>query len=519
MPSSARHISFPKVFFRSFGYTMLLLTAYPGIAASSGARQAMLWNRLDTVALLVDLMAIPFVLAIVLWSLNKLFRGKLFRLGKPLLPFLYAIALMQLLPQHILHAAHVDHYGVWVPYLCIAALGALLSVLACRKHWTSLLDSMATILPMFTIMFPLYACQFLLFPSFSGSNTFNTIAIPTSVSSHPNVLIFSFDSISLDDCICQDGSWRKDLPASYAFQGKSIRFDAAVSGGTHTMASVPRFLFQSISDIQLPNESAPAIDGGKENGTLVLDSPLTCTNGLFYLAKSAGYHTAAVTSYVPLGQLAAAQLDEALDLPFTRYLPPTSFLMRCLDHLVAFVDLFRPRLDAFARLTGGHFPWPPHQLANHYFVGLVRSQLDAVHAHVDRLPPSGEFFYAHLVGVHRPYLFLEDGSVDEKHATPNTQLCFTDSVFGALMDDLSNHDRFDSAWIIFTSDHGRQTATATEEELRHVPFIVKPPRGIRPLVCDTTVSLWNIAPFFQAIFHGLSPEQCLALLASEQFGE
>lgn len=516
MSKSTTTPSFAKVFFRTFGYAMLLLSAYPGIAASPGARRAMSWNRLDTAALLVDLVAIPLVLALVLWGLDKLFRGRLFRLGKPLLPFLCAIALMQLVPQHLLHVLHLDKFGVFFPYLCMASVGGLLSALAWRKHWNGLLDGLAAFLPVLSVLFPVYAVQFFSFPPYTASRTFNAVSLRPPDSPNPNVLVFSFDSIGQDDCVTPDGTWRSDLPATRAFQEEAVRFDAAASGGTHTMGSVPKFLFQTSSGAEIPGDPAPAADG--EDIAAPGTDSLASAGGLLHLAQSSGYRTAAVTSYVPLGQMAGPLLDEALDLPFSRYLPPSSFAMRCLDHLAAFADFFRPRIDAFARQTRGRFPWPPHRLANRYFIGLVQTQLDAIHAHAGRLPPSGEFFYAHLVGVHRPRLFLEDGTVDEARATADTQLRFTDSVFGTLMDDLRARDRFDSAWIIFTADHGVQSAGASEEELCHVPFVVKPPHGTRPVVCGAPVRQWDMAPFFRAVFEGLPPDRCLELLAPGQFG-
>lgn len=512
MTHSTSPLPFAKVFFRTFGYTMLLFVAYPGIVAFPAARQAMLWDRLDTAAMLLDLVAVPFFLALVLWLADRVLKGGLFRMGKPLLPFLYAVALMQLVPQHLLRALHLDKFGIWFPYLCMAAAGAFLSVLACGKRWNALLGRLAAFLPVFAIMFPLYAVQFLCFPPFSVHRTLDAKPPAPAPVRHPNVLVFSFDSIEFGDCVAPDGSWRKDLPAMRSFQDGAVRFDAALSGGPHTLASVPKFLFQSPAGVWPPDGSAPAVDGWDDS--MLGADPLALTNGLFHLAKSSGYRTAAVTSYLPLGQLAAPLLDEALDIPYSRYLPPTSFFSRCLDHLVGLVDYVRPRLDAFAR-SGGRFPWPPHLLAIRHHAGVVRSQLDAIHGHIARLPPTGEFFYAHLVGMHRPLLFLENGTVSETAATPESQFRFTDSAFGALMDDLRARGRFDSAWIVFTSDHGYPLPGAEPDELRHVPFVVKPPHWSSPVVCHAPVRQWDMAPFFRAIFEGLSPDRCLELLAPD----
>ena len=500
--------SFPKLFFGTLGACMLVFSVFPATLLQAPVRLDNFWNRADTAALMLDYLVLALAVAAALWGLGRLTHGRAFRLGRRFLPFLYAIGLMQLLPQATLRKMGLDGAAILAPYAVIAATGFALSLFSCRGRRDAALGKLGAFLPAFALICPLLGVQLFCCRPFVAFRTLDEGPVPDATVPAPNILVFSFDSIPMAACLDPGGDWRGDIPCTRAFQEQAIRFDEARSGGEHTLASVPRFLLQDGRGIYA---GTPLVNTMWDDAFFGADIA-TCTNGILAMARTAGYRTSALTLYLPLGQLAGGLLDGVRDIPRTRFFPATSFAARCLNHFVAMLDCFRPRLDGLARATHGRFPWPPHRLAHDYFVRLCRDQIAAAHAHIARLPASGELFYAHLAGAHPPCILREDGTPDEATATYDTQLRYTDSVFGGFLDDLQRHGRYDDAWIIFTSDHGRNGVPGTPAQRRHVPFVVKPPRWSRPIVSDTPLAQWELSDFFRAVMEGKSVEECVNLL-------
>ena len=77
--------------------------------------------------------------------------------------------------------------------------------------------------------------------------------------------------------------------------------------------------------------------------------------------------------------------------------------------------------------------------------------------------PSPKFVYAHFLVPHRPYVFLEDGTVDPQHATYESQVLFANAQIRRLLEPLLAKSEDEQPIIILQADEGPYPARYDEE--------------------------------------------------------
>ena len=157
----------------------------------------------------------------------------------------------------------------------------------------------------------------------------------------------------------------------------------------------------------------------------------------------------------------------------------------------------------------------PGRLNEDYFMRMVRQTVAMTRDCVSSIQPAGQLFVSFMAIPHSPAVFLADGTVDSMRATYDSQLRYADKVVGEFIRTMKESGTYDACWVILTSDHGHHGFDLPYEQHRHVPFIVKPPGSAYARSVGTKVNLWELAPFFRAVFSGASTVECLSALPGE----
>ena len=122
-----------------------------------------------------------------------------------------------------------------------------------------------------------------------------------------------------------------------------------------------------------------------------------------------------------------------------------------------------------------------------------------------RKTPGGPFFlWLHLYDPHSPYDPPEPYRTDYHDHPYDGEIAYADHELGRLIEFLKQRHLYDSALIVFLSDHGESLGEHGEDEhgffvydsTVHIPLIVKPPAGsgIRPGRVTAPVEAIAVAP-------------------------
>ncbi|HPJ56635.1 MAG TPA: hypothetical protein PLK81_03185, partial [Kiritimatiellia bacterium] len=302
-PSRARAFALlcTRRFLNVFAWVTLGAGGFLGMLFAAPNRQAILWTRRDTVELFLFLAVGSLLASVVLTWADQWFRGAVKRNARHFIYLLLAAAIIQIVPPRHIYRYLIDD----VVYAIALVVGLFLSFWSLRfprNRLTSRLWSGSRVL--FLIPFLLFA-NLLRFPSLPESPDFSPKNRTAVNPERPPVILFTFDSIAWIHCMDADGRVRADLPALRVLQEQSLDWSRARSPGRCTMVSIPNLIFQ-----RDPSEwNHPEW----RDDILRLD-PRAFTNGLFSLAKEAGYRTTILGMYLPYTRMLGDLLDQAFVL-------------------------------------------------------------------------------------------------------------------------------------------------------------------------------------------------------------
>lgn len=464
---------------------------------NEGNRQVFLWDRRDTCELFLALAILALALCGGAHLLNRFVRKDISARAGHFVILLFAIVLTQVIPP--------DAAGAWISAKIIYALvwgaGLFFSLWSLRHPANKVRVRLWSFLTALWIVPYLVFINLLHFPPLLSASDFPVPSAALGKSIAPPVIWFCFDSIARGALMNSDGQVRSDMPYLRAFQDQSWDFTKATSSGKCTMISKPNFFLQRNPD--LSHHSTTWKD------EFLRDDSLSHTNGLFYVAKQQGYRTALVGFYLPYTQMLGGVLDLATVFPYDSFVLGSRFHHRVWNHAMGIVRYLR---GPFPLRWQAYIPHLRYTISAHnrYYAGMNLKIRQLILDYFQSSMGNGDLLVADIPIPHDPFLFLPDGTVSTQ-ATYDTQLQFSDKVFGAFYEALRSSSHFNRSWVIFTSDHGEWSTQDAEKN--HVPLLIKPPAGtFIPQRVNSPLNMWEMGPFFRAVFTGNSTEECLVLL-------
>lgn len=490
-----------KAFLASLTLTTLFSGAFVGMMFSALNRQAFLWGRQDT----LELFLLLALLALAGWggfaALDRLSRGAARRFGCHLIYFFLAVAALQLLPEKLLRVQ-----GHWLT-LPVLAAGGLLSAASLLARAEASAARVWRIAAPFACLYPLLLANLLAAVPLNQDGDLPAVTRPAGDPQRPPVFIVFFDGLSKDICSTAAGDWRADLVNLDSFRKTSLDFARATASGWRTTDSIPNFLFQR----------DPAVFNRIDWADDFLDcKPASFTNGVLFHAAKEGYRRMLVGSYLPYRQLFGPFLDHAYVMSLVRFADSDSLCQRLLNQLASIWVYARGPLDGTWYRGIPIIRWVPGRLTESYYCRAVHRSIGVVRDQLAHSFGPQDLLFAHISIPHNPTIFLEDGTVDTVRSTYWTQVQYTDRVLGGILDVMRRAGVFDSSWILVSADHGSLPPKDPNPRQRHVPLLIKPPNGrFVPQRIESPVNMWEMGPFFQAMFAGQSVDACLALLAPD----
>ncbi len=489
-----------RPFLTAFTLVTLLASAFLGMLFAEGNRQALLWTRGDTLWLFIFLALMALTGVMIFKAFDRWTSGRVARGGENLVFLLVFVAAMQIIPARIVQRFIIDDvfYGI------LLLAGSALSAWSFHHPDNRIKAKLWSFLGVLGFLPFLLLANLLTFPSLSGTEDFPLPRKSSADASKPPVVLFSFDSIASVACMDPAGEIRPDLPFLHAFQRESVDFSKAMSPGKCTTVSSPNFLFQRDPEIY--------DDPAWKDEWLQVD-PLAFTNGLFFTAKQEDYRTALVGIYLPYKQLLGELLDFASVRPYSAYTLSSGFWLRMhadLLHVMKYLHVPIPK--RWIAL------WPDLQrplLAHRRYYFDLNLRMQATVQDFLRTGMSDQdFLFVDMPVPHDPFVFMPDGTYG-KDASYGTQLQNADKMFGGFVQSMKESGIYDRAWIVFTSDHGEWDTRDLEKN--HVPLLIKPPQGTyESRQVRGKIRMWEMGPFFQAIFQGKAAEECLSLLPANE---
>lgn len=481
----------PKVFAGCLTLATGMCLHFIKLLRGAPNRQVYLWTRMDTVALFLDIAVAAGILAGLFFLLRRWLGAE--RLGRALewlFPAAFVAVGLQANP---------------LPRSWNAAWGAGLAAVAVAL-WAGMffprfrrLGLPGKILVFFS---PLYAVMFaglLGFPDLppppDGGEPGAPAAPAGDGAAGAPVWVVISDAVGYGDCTEADGAWKPVLTNLAAMADRSVSFSRAFSGGIETFPSMPNFVFQ---DRMVPGQDD--LDEGRDWTDACLAWRGRPAGGdLFGMAEAAGYATGFATSYLPWSRILPTTPRRLWGSPFDRFVRSETFPARMVNAAAGAVlhlqglDLVSKRLVVAIR---------ERYARNRALYAL--EALGRMRAMAAEMPPR-MFVVAHTQATH-DNVFLPDGSISENTSVLD-ELRFADARWGEIAGILRGRGLYDSAWIVFTSDHDHEHAG------RHVPLLVKPPGGLPgPVRADREVHTWEMRGFFQCVFGGGTVAECLAQL-------
>jgi len=308
----------------------------------------------------------------------------------------------------------------------------------------------------------------------------------------PNVYLVVFDEWSYERSLDEAGNWRADLPHLAALARTSDVYTDAHSLASHTDISLPRLLFQTDQEFTR-KRGVPGFLDGQGQWT-----PTPLITGLFGRAKNAGLHTFMVGWYHPYRRMFGDQVDFSYSHCQYDWFG-SSFAGRTMYHGWQIVGRWFPPAGVANDLW---LKWGARLYAR-----TQPSRTSRIHELTRRIITSVD---ASTLGVfhypvpHRPFVFDGSSQVRKPLFDPSSEkgyignLGYMDLLLGELVADLRRAGKFDSSWLIVTSDHTwrddpRFLEKPAEERLTHVPLLIKKPRQTALAEYDHRFSLGRIS--------------------------
>ena len=494
-----------RLFSTILGLCTLLSSAFLGVLLEASNRQDLFWSRSDTVALFLVIALGSGISFVGILLLDRISGGRLAAIGRHGIYLILAVGAIQLVPQKFLADRGWPVDATYGAILAVGAAGTAMSAFQWLGNLQSVLWRSAGAL---AVLFPLLLIHVLRLPPFVVRDDLSADGLHSGGAAAPSVVVLIFDSISMAQCRDENGEWRSDLPAIGDLRSDSVCFDQAVSCGPGTTISLPNFLFQRSPEDYHNNswdDSWFAVD------------PASFTNGIFHAAKRKGYRTGMLGYYLPFGQMFGPLLDGAKDVSFSRYFAPDSFWNRCANQAICLLAYARGPFGGGIVAGIPRLRHVPGWLNEGYFMRTVRQTEEITRTYLGSIPPTGHLFVSFMAVPHSPAIFLADGSVDAMQATYDSQLRYADKMLGEFVQAMKVRGTYDACWVIMTSDHGHHGFDLPYAQHRNVPFVVKPPGGNGARLVDVPIDLWELGPFFGAVFGGSDVADCLAEILPEEY--
>lgn len=304
-----------------------------------------------------------------------------------------------------------------------------------------------------------------------------------------------------------------DLPAIASLATTSTLY-ADMHAGTNdialgTSSAMSRFFLQQPEVEGFDWATEAFAFARKHHAPFQPDAP----DALYPRARSAGRRTLLLSAYLPWLDMIGPSVDigqiHSLNFYAAREIAPSlrlRVLGRLYKVLAPWTAMSIAPVATFVKVTR-----ISHRLTIPHYLGLAetlhRSALRYLSGHVR----PGDFAVLHQYLPHEPFVVAADGTPlpadipDPDPAAYREQLRYANSLLGEAIDTLRASGAWDSAWVIFFSDHGVHAPTNSrvpDRDKTHIPFLVKAPGQTTPAIDSTPAFLWRLddLPFAAACF-------------------
>ncbi len=314
------------------------------------------------------------------------------------------------------------------------------------------------------------------------------------------VYIFIFDGWSYERTF-QDGEIHPKLKNLNQFAERAAVFHRARSMGTCTKYSLPAFLYQADAKTVWRGNQV----GFQQNGQWIRPNHFT---GIFNLANEARYRTFMIGFGVPFQVFVDGEIDCCRSY-HTINVGQGVFGkagIHCFSAMHYWTD------PLFAKLYREH----KYQLFDAQYLYLYKVMANDIEMVIGR-QPSKTLAVFHYPLPHFPYIRDEKGHYTRSQLKMepiseetgyHRNLVLMDKRLGRFVELMKEAGRFDSALVILTSDHSwrhdpqRMNKKDDEENLRHVPLLIKFPHQEKPIYVKKSWPLCRLKPFISCCIEG-----------------
>lgn len=324
-------------------------------------------------------------------------------------------------------------------------------------------------------------------------------SFPHEIEDATPVFFFVFDAWSYQHLIERSGvAGSENISSDFP---NLRRLAATADFHTNARSLVPTTPVALPSIIYQRDLTFRPLDGVTYIGDTKSERPSQAVPSLFQLAKQQGYYTALMGFHLPYAAILGDQVDDYwlwTDQPHGR-----SFTERL---AVKFVSNFLYLNDPLSRalLSDGY-----RELDSRHWFDMNRSMRSRALDLIARAP-ANSFLFFHWPLPHPPFVFEADGRYAGRYsdsrmegstADYRKQFHYLDRLVGELIDSASKTGRFDSALLVFTSDHGWiQDPDAASRNLRHVPLIIKHPGQTAGRKIDEPIANYGLMQILRPAF-------------------
>ncbi len=493
----------------------ILFGPYLALLLDENNRYDVLWERKDTLFLLLLILMIGFAYVGVGELLRRFKNNRLTRIYDHIFVIALAAGLLAnirfYLPppgDWVLRPGGVLMSSVWLIVFALVGFSIarpqMKTVLRCRQFCQ-------IVTPVFAIV----VFQLLMgtvYPSPSdpipAENTVSPSALTGEFESSGNscgkpVYLFILDCWSYERTFDESGQVRPSMPNLASIASQATCFTNAESAGGGTTMSIPRLLYQ-LGDSYTPSRESGKV-GFEKSGVFLPNDSFDTT--IFSAVEDMNYRKVLVGFGIPYGAWIGNRLDICRSYRFADYQfgNSESVSEQLMGHFLRTMVYWTDPWSGFLqpKIAGRAREFPD-------FYKSVREDIFWILEN----QPAKTFGLFHCPWPHPPYLVNADGSFRKECDAVwdggdlegyELAQAYADRLLGEFVGVMKRKKRYDDALIIVTSDHTwwlnpkRKSGELTTSE-RHVPLVIKfPHQRNRLTVTDKLVS-WDLS---EVIRYGL----------------
>lgn len=444
-----------------------------------------LWQRTDTLAVLLAIVIVACLFYIAYWILSR--SGKWGRIIFQVIFIGFALFYFK-----INLGETLERYSFWNRqfslYLKFASLVIFLVCLFKRDRAIRMITAICLILSPILVM---YAGTLIIARPYQSVRIEQTDTNQTAITPKNKVIkifIVVFDAWSYGWTF-DNGKVIEDLPSvSYAAE-HSIVFHEAYSTSWWTRNSVLSLLCGKEGILEIKKTGVYFTSGGES-------MPVDEYPNIFKAMKRRGYRTALYGIVVPYPELFLTGLDHCESKVIYKFLGQ-GILQVCISSILGNLQY---RLEPFFPFIARPFYYVKHK----HIAECVKSIQDSTIQEIRDTRPS--FVYIHQQVAHPPYIFNRNG-VCKELSDPSDysdegyrqMLLFADTLLGEILAEIEKSPYSDRTMLIIMSDHGDRNAlmrnpdlTETPKENRHVPLLIHLPGQTKQIDVYTPFSLVSL---------------------------